>query len=55
MAKKKQKSILNLSITSQHELEEFKDEIFKVAESKKNQHGNHESPAVVFGKGNKEK
>lgn len=34
IAKKKQKS-LNLSITSQHELEEFKDEIFKVAESKK--------------------
>ena len=35
MAKKKQKSILDLSITSQHELEDFKNEIFEVAESKK--------------------
>lgn len=35
MAKKKQKSILDLSITSQHELEDFKNEIFKVAERKK--------------------
>jgi hypothetical protein len=35
MAKKKQRSILDLSITSQHELEDFKNEIFEVAESKK--------------------
>lgn len=35
MAKKKQKSLLDLSIASQHELKEFKDEIFKAAEIKK--------------------
>lgn len=35
MAKKKQKSILNLSVSSQHELEEFKNEIFNAAENKK--------------------